>query len=76
MKVKNPKIAGHVGWMSNEEKLLALIVPDDEVASRLTDCGGEGFFRAFIVQNRATGQIMMRHRFRFSVREDLEVIEP
>jgi hypothetical protein len=63
--MKNPEIPGNVGWMSNEEKLLALIILDDEVAARLTDRGGEAFFRAFIVQNRATGQIMMRHRFRY-----------
>jgi hypothetical protein len=53
--MKDSEMPGNVGWMSNEEKLLALIVLDDAVAARLTDRGGEAFFRAFIVQNRKTG---------------------
>jgi hypothetical protein len=54
------------GWLCNEEKLLALIVLDDGVAARLSDRAGQAFFRAFIVQNRATGRILMRFRFRYT----------
>ena len=53
------------GWNANEEKLLALIVLSDDLAKRLSDRAGEAFFRAFIVQDRATGEIRMNFRFRY-----------
>ncbi len=53
-----------MSWNANEEKLLSLIVLDDGFARQLSDRAGPAFFRAFIVENRATGAISMKHRFK------------
>lgn len=53
------------GWNANTEKLLCLVVLDDHTANHLSSETGEAFFRAFIVQDRATGLIRMNFRFRY-----------
>jgi hypothetical protein len=53
------------GFDLRTQKLLCLILLDDTLASLLSDNAGEGFFRAFIVEDRATGEIVMNQRFRY-----------
>ena len=54
-----------VGFDLRRHKLLCLIVLDDEVATVISSKAGEAFFRAFIVEERATGTIYMNQRFRY-----------
>ena len=55
----------HVGFALDTQKLLCLIGLNDQLAS-LLGMPGEAFFRAFIVQERATGEILMNMRFRYA----------
>jgi hypothetical protein len=64
------------GWQCEEEKLLVLIELNDDVALILSRHAGVAFFRAFIVQNRATDQIRMRFRFRYVDRDAWYIIVP
>jgi hypothetical protein len=52
------------GWVTNKEKLLCLMVLNDNFASahNFTQ-SGIAYFRAFIVQDRVTGVITGRFRF-------------
>ena len=59
----SPEIA--VGWESSKQKLLVLVTLDDDVAVALSSNAGEGFFRAFIVEDRKTGEITCNFRFRY-----------
>ena len=52
-------------WNANAEKLHCLIVLDDDIASKLSARPGPAFFRAFIVEDRATGQMRMKFRFQY-----------
>jgi hypothetical protein len=62
----------------NEEKLLCHIVLDDVYAQKLSCRAGTAFFRAFIVQNRSTGIISMKYRFRYRNPDERNwyVVEP
>jgi hypothetical protein len=58
---------GPVGWDINNQKLLVLMVLDDEVGKAVTrDTAGEAFFRAFIVEDRTTQEISCNFRFRYA----------
>ncbi len=59
-----------VGWNANTEKLLCLVVVSDARAQELSPLAGEAFFRAFIVEDRASGAVSMKFRFRYSNGED------
>lgn len=54
-----------MAWDIDKEKLLCHMVLDDSVAQVLSDDATEAFWRGFIVQNRATGQIMMKARWNY-----------
>jgi hypothetical protein len=54
-----------VGFNLDTQKLLCLMVLDDELAALLSDQAGEAFWRAFIVEDRVTGEIHARQRFRY-----------
>lgn len=49
----------------NKEKLVALIIVDDEIGQMLSSKASETFVRAFIVEDRQTGEISARMRFRY-----------
>lgn len=53
------------GWNANDEKLRCLIVLDDGVAELLSHRAGQAFFRAFIVEDRVTGKVRLKFRFRY-----------
>ena len=53
----------HVGFDLNTQKLLCFIVLNDAFAEAL-GFPHVAFFRAFIVQDRDTGEILMKQRFR------------
>jgi len=53
-------------WVTQEEKLLCFMVLSDSMAKELTDIAGEAFWRAFIVQNRKTGKITAKYRFKYN----------
>jgi hypothetical protein len=53
-------------WNANAEKLRCLIVLDDDVAAKLSDRAGDAFCRAFIVEDRVTGAVKLKFRFRYS----------
>jgi hypothetical protein len=59
-----------VGWMMNEQKLIALVILHDDLASCLSHIAGEAFFRAFIVEDRKTGEISCNLRFRYQGGKD------
>ena len=52
-------------WDVDNEKLLCHILLDDSYAPMLSTRAGPAFFRAFIVENRATGQLSMKFRFKY-----------
>ena len=54
-----------VGFNLGTQKLLCLMVLNDELAAAIVDKAGEAFWRAFIVEDRATGDIHARQRFRY-----------
>lgn len=56
----------HPEWNSNEEKLLCHMVLNDRYAKRVSPIAGKAFWRAFIVQNRATGQISAKMRWNYT----------
>lgn len=53
------------GWKANDEKLRCLIVLDEDVAELLSHRAGQAFFRAFIVEDRGTGEVRLKFRFRY-----------
>jgi hypothetical protein len=55
-----------VSWDLNNEKLLSHILIDDRYARLLSERAGEAFFRCFIVEDRATGAVSMKYRFKYS----------
>jgi hypothetical protein len=59
------KDAFAMSWNANTEKLLCLVLLDDKYAPRLSDRAGQAFARAFIVEDRASGEIRMMFRFRY-----------
>jgi hypothetical protein len=52
-------------WDSDSEKLRCHIVLDDDAAQKLSSRAGNAYFRAFIVENRATHQIGMKFRYKY-----------
>jgi hypothetical protein len=54
-----------IGWVIHEERLICLMVLDDEVGQLASDIAGEAFFRAFVVENRKTGRVHCKFRFRY-----------
>jgi hypothetical protein len=56
------------GWNIDTEKLLCHMVLLDEYAKQLSDDAGEAFWRAFIVQNRETGEIIAKFRWNYKSR--------
>jgi hypothetical protein len=59
-----------------QEKLLALVVLSDDVASIITASAGEAFFRAFAVENRTTGEALIRFRFRYKDHDSWYTMQP
>ena len=53
------------GWDAAREKLRCMIVQDDSVAELLSDRVAPAFFRAFIVEDRATGAVEMKFRWHY-----------
>jgi hypothetical protein len=53
------------GWMTNVEKLRCLIVLDDGAAALLSPRAGVAYFRAFIVEDRVTGAVTLKFRYRY-----------
>lgn len=53
------------GWNSNKERLLCMMVLDDDLAPALSPLAGPAFWRAFIVQNRKTGEVLVKFRFKY-----------
>ena len=53
-------------WETEKEKLLCMMVLDDDVAAQLSREAGPAFWRGFIVQDRATGQIFAKFRYRYA----------
>ncbi len=54
-----------MSWEPDKEKLLCLVVLDDDLAQRLSVGASDAFFRAFIVKNRETNEITMKFRFSY-----------
>jgi hypothetical protein len=54
-----------VGFNIPKEKLLCLMALDDEVGATLTEKPGDGFWRAFIVEDRLTREIRCNFRYRY-----------
>ena len=54
-----------VGINFKTQKLHCLVVLDDRVGQALSDIAGNAFYRAFVVEERATGEILMNQRFRY-----------
>ena|ERR1700733_1216575 len=54
-------------WLVNEEKLLCIMVLKDSLGPVLSERVKEGtaFWRAFIVQDRKTGEIKAKFRFKY-----------
>jgi len=62
------------GWIANEEKLLCLLLIDDSVAHELSYLAGPAFWRGFVVENRVTGEVCMRQRFKYKTHTSWSVI--
>ena len=54
-----------VGFNLSTQMLHCLIVLDDRVAQVLSVNAGNAYYRAFIVEDRKTGEIQARQRFRY-----------
>jgi hypothetical protein len=53
------------GWIVNAEKLRCLMLLDDGIAELLSDRAGSTYFRAFIVEDRVTGEIRLKFRYQY-----------
>jgi hypothetical protein len=53
------------GWEAGREKLLCLILLDDEIGQHLSSRAGDAFFRAFIVGDRITGAVQLKARWKY-----------
>ena len=63
---KEPEVdEGTVGFNLPKENLRCLIVLNDQIAEALSNNAGNAFFRAFVVENRETGEIWCKQRFRY-----------
>jgi hypothetical protein len=52
-------------WNANEEKLRCMLVLSDAYAGLVSHRAGLAFFRAFIVEDRASGEVWMKFLFRY-----------
>lgn len=73
---RNPSKVPPIGWKCNDEKLRMLIALTDRDVERLCNRAGQAFFRAFIVENRETGHLMARFRFRYTTGDSWYDVEP
>lgn len=65
------------GWIANEQKLICMIVLDDVVGQIMSrGTGGEAFFRAFVTEDRKTGAIEAKLRFRYKDRDSWYSLNP
>jgi hypothetical protein len=53
------------GFNMETQKLHCLIVLQDSVAKKLSEKAGDAFWRGFITEDRATGEVMAKYRFRY-----------
>jgi hypothetical protein len=49
----------------NKEKVLCMLVLNDDLGAALSDRASDAFWRGFITQNRATGEINGKMRFKY-----------
>jgi hypothetical protein len=54
-----------VGINFATQMLRCLIVMNDEIGAAMSGNVGNAFFRAFVVEDRKTGEILMNQRFRY-----------
>jgi hypothetical protein len=54
------------GWNMNTQKLHCMVVLSDVVGQKLSHKAGEAFFRAFVVEDRETGEVWCKQRFRYT----------
>jgi len=52
-------------WDSRNEKLLCHMVLNDKFADKLSHKAGKAFWRAFIIEHRATGLVMCKLRWNY-----------
>lgn len=65
-----------IGWNTQKEKLLCLMVLDDEIAQKMMPGAASAFWRGFIVQDRQTGTIFAKFRFRYKDHSNWAEIVP
>jgi hypothetical protein len=56
---------GTTGFNMNTQKLHCLLVLQDSIAEALSVNAGNAFLRGFITEDRATGEVMAKYRFRY-----------
>lgn len=54
-----------MSWNPDKEKLLCFLKVDDALGEAMTGVSGLAFWRAFIVEDRATGKVRALYRFRY-----------
>jgi len=54
-------------WVADQERLHCFLLVDDDVVQNLglSSRAGPAFIRAFIVEDRTTGEMSMKYRFRY-----------
>jgi hypothetical protein len=57
-------------WVADLERLHCLLLVVDNVASRLSSRAGPAFIRAFILEDRTSGEMRMKFRFHYINPED------
>lgn len=55
-----------VGFNLETQKLHCLVLLDDDIGKALSSKAGTAFFRAFIVEDRHTGEILTNMRYRYT----------
>lgn len=63
-------------WNTQKEKLLCLMVLDDAIAQKMLPGIEPAFWRGFIVQDRQTGSIFAKFRFRYKEHSNWAEIVP
>lgn len=56
---------GKTGFNMNTQKLHCLLVLQDSIGAVLSDNAGNAFLRGFITEDRESGEIMAKYRFRY-----------
>jgi hypothetical protein len=62
-------------WDANKEKLRCLLILHDSFAPLLSVRAGAAFFRAFIVEDRQTGDVSMKARWKYRDPEERNWIQ-